>query len=156
MVEALAKLGYHNPSPVQLRVIPKALRGESLVCQSETGSGKTHAYLVPIVDRLDPNKGIQSIVIAPSRELARQVYEFARALLSFFPGLKVRLLTSETDKTSNEEGLDAAPQLVIGTPGRLEDVLAKGYAASLKEVRTVVLDEAQAINGFLGDHRRAA
>lgn len=148
MVEALAKLGYHNPSPVQLRVIPKALRGESLVCQSETGSGKTHAYLVPIVDRLDPNKGIQSIVIAPSRELARQVYEFARALLSFFPGLKVRLLTSEADKTSNEEGLDVAPQLVIGTPGRLEDVLAKGYAASLKEVRTVVLDEADMLLEF--------
>ena len=98
MVEALSKLGYLNPSPVQLRVIPKALRGESLVCQSETGSGKTHAYLVPIIDKLDPNKGIQAIVIAPSRELARQVYEFARALLAYvFSPRKRRKATMRKD-----------------------------------------------------------
>ena len=81
MVSALEKLGYKEPSPVQGKVIPKALRGDSILCQSETGSGKTHSYLIPILDRLDLNlPRLQAIVICPSRELARQVYDFAFAL----------------------------------------------------------------------------
>ena len=67
MVLALEKLGYKEPSPVQGRVIPKALKGDSILCQSETGSGKTHSYLVPIIDRLDLSlPRLQSIVICPS------------------------------------------------------------------------------------------
>ena len=143
MVSALEKLGYKEPSPVQEKVIPKALRGDSILCQSETGSGKTHAYLVPLIDRLDlclPR--LQAIVICPSRELARQVYDFAFPFTRFFPKLKVRLFTSSEDKTENEQGLSIAPQLVIGTPGRLKDLLAEDYKLNLRGVKTLVLDEA--------------
>ena len=143
LVAILAKLGYKEPSPVQGRVIPKALSGSSLVCQSETGSGKTHAYLVPIIERLDVNlPRLQAIVLCPSRELARQVYEFALEIAKYMPRLKVRLFTSETEKTQNVEGLTLAPHIVVATPGRAKDVLHDDYALDLHGVRTLVLDEA--------------
>lgn len=143
MVSALKKLGYESPSPVQERVIPKALSGKSLVCQSETGSGKTHSYLVPIIDSLDLNlPRLQSIIICPSRELARQVYEFAMEIGKYFPRFKVRLLTSEEEKTKNSSGLSIAPQMIVGTPGRLKDILISDYELDLHGVRSMVLDEA--------------
>lgn len=143
LVGALNKLGYVSPSPVQSRVIPKALSGSSLVCQSETGSGKTHAYLIPILENIDFNlPRLQSIVICPSRELARQVYEFAFAFTRFFPKLKVRLFTSETEKSQNVEGLTLAPQIIVATPGRAKDVLVDEYRLDLHGVRSLVLDEA--------------
>jgi len=143
LVSALAKLGYTEPSPVQANVIPKALKGTSLICQSETGSGKTHAYLIPILEKIDPNlPRLQDLVICPSRELARQVYEFAKPFERFFPRLKIRLFTSESEKSQNSEGLSEAPQLVIGTPGRLKDMLIDEYALDLHNLRTLVLDEA--------------
>ncbi|MDY6392460.1 MAG: DEAD/DEAH box helicase, partial [Bacilli bacterium] len=119
LVNALNKLGYVSPSPVQSRVIPKALSGKSLVCQSETGSGKTHSYLVPILEKIDMNlPRVQAVVLCPSRELARQVYEFAFAFTKYFPKLKVRLFTSEAEKTQNAEGLTIPPHIVVATPGR--------------------------------------
>jgi ATP-dependent RNA helicase CshB len=154
LVAALDKLGYHEPSPVQANVIPKALQGQSLICQSETGSGKTHAYLIPILQKIDPNlPRLQDLVICPSRELARQVYEFAKPFERFFPHLKIRLLTSEAEKTQNSEGLSQAPQLVIGTPGRLKDLLIDEYALDLHNLRTLVLDEADMLMdlGYFND-----
>ena len=143
MVSALDKMGYKEPSPVQTAVIPKALRGENLIAQSETGSGKTHAYLVPIIDRIDIHLSrLQAIVICPTRELARQTFDFAKAFERYFPTLKVRLFTSEANKTENTEGLTVAPQLVIGTPGRLKDLLISSEELNLRNIKTVVLDEA--------------
>ena len=143
MVASLAKQGYLSPSPVQERIIPKALRGQSLVCQSQTGSGKTHCYLIPIIDSLDLNlMKLQAIIIAPSRELARQIYDFALAFKDHFPRLKVRLITSEVEKAQNTEGLTTSPHIVIGTPGRLGEILDRDYELDLHGVKTLVLDEA--------------
>lgn len=143
LVNALKKLGYLSPSPVQSRVIPKALSGKSLVCQSETGSGKTHAYLVPILESIDFNlPRLQSVILCPSRELARQVYEFAFAFTRFFPKLKVRLFTSESEKTQNTQGLTIPPHIVVATPGRAKDVLLEEGSLDLHGVRSLVLDEA--------------
>lgn len=143
LVNALNKLGYKEPSKVQEQVIPKALIGKSLLAQSATGSGKTHAYLIPLLAKLDLNLSrLQDIIICPTRELARQTYDFARAFTRFFPKLKVRLFTSETSSSENLEGLSSAPHIVIGTPGRIHEILVKEHALSLQSVRTVVLDEA--------------
>ena len=154
LVHALEKLGYVYPTPVQSRIIPKALKRQSLVCQSQTGSGKTHAYLIPILDRIDlylPKT--QAIIVCPSRELARQVYEFATPFTRFFPKLKVRLLTSESQKSQNSEGLSIPPHIVIGTPGRLADLLTKSYELDLHQVKTLVLDEADMLleQGYFDD-----
>ena len=143
LVKALDELGYHQPSPVQSRVIPKALTHTSLLCQSQTGSGKTHAYLIPLLQTLDFSlKHLQALIICPSRELARQVYEFAFAFTPYFPDFKVRLITSEVEQAQNTEGLSASPQLIVGTPGRLKDILSEKYALDLRQVKTLVLDEA--------------
>ncbi len=143
MVDALADLGYSDPSPVQTAIIPKALRGVSLLAQSETGSGKTHAYLVPIIDRLDFSLAKpQAIILAPTRELARQIFEFAKAFVKYFPDFRLRLYTSEEEVKQNEEGRSMPPQLIIGTPGRLKDLLISRSIYPLDGVRTIVLDEA--------------
>lgn len=143
LVNALNKLGYQEPSSVQSAVLPRALAGKSLLAQSATGSGKTHAYLIPLIAKLDMNLSrLQDIIICPTRELARQTYAFAREFVRFYPKLKVRLFTSEADLSSNLDGLSSAPQIVIGTPGRLHEVLVKEYALQLNNVRSVVLDEA--------------
>ena len=154
MVAALNALGYKEPSKVQSTVIPKALRGVSLLAQSETGSGKTHAYLVPIIEKTDTNLNrLQAIIVAPTRELARQTYEFARQFQRFYQNLRVRLYTSEADISQNEEGLSVPPQIVIGTPGRLKDLLVDKHVLTLQNVRTVVLDEADMLLdlGFFAD-----
>jgi ATP-dependent RNA helicase CshB len=143
MVNALDKLGYHEPSPVQSAVIPKALRGVSLLAQSETGSGKTHAYLIPILEKTDTELNRpQAIIIAPTRELSRQIYDFAREFTKFYPHLHIRLYTPESDVAQNEEGQSVPPQIIIGTPGRLKDILVTRSLFGLQNVRTVVLDEA--------------
>lgn len=143
LVNTLGKLGYKEPSKVQCAVIPKALQGKSLLAQSATGSGKTHAYLIPIIAKTDFNLDrLQAIVVCPTRELARQTYEFAREFVRFYPKFKVRLFTSEVDVSQNEEGLSVAPHLIIGTPGRINDLLVKKDSLNLNNVRSVVLDEA--------------
>lgn len=143
MVNALAKQGYVSPSPVQTNVIPKVLRGKSVLVQSATGSGKTHAFLIPLIEKTDVNlPRLQSIIIAPTRELARQTYEFAKGFERFYPKLKIRLFTSEAEVAQNEEGLTKAPHMIIGTPGRLKDLLVDRHPLNLSNVRAVVLDEA--------------
>lgn len=143
MIEALKKQNYIEPSPVQLKIIPKALQGKSLLCQSETGSGKTHAYLIPLIEKIDTSlPRLQAIIITPSRELSRQVYEFAKPFQNYFQKLKIRLISSEEDRTASTSGLSIAPHIVIGTPGRLKDILSDSYELNLRGVKTLVLDEA--------------
>lgn len=154
MVSALDTLGYKDPSDVQSVVIPKALRNVSLLAQSETGSGKTHAYLIPIIEKSDMNLNrVQSIIIVPTRELARQTYDFARQFQRFYQNLRIRLYSSEMDVSQNEEGSSVPPQIIIGTPGRLKDLLVSKHIMTLQNVRTVVLDEADMLLdlGFFTD-----
>ena len=143
MLSSLKKQGYAEPSPVQANIIPRILRGESLVVQSATGTGKTHTFLIPIIDEIDFNlPRLQAIIIAPSRELARQIFEFARPFQSHFQKMKVRLISSEAEKRETASGLSEAPHIIIGTPGRLKDILINDYPLDLRNVKTVVLDEA--------------
>ena len=143
MTMSLTRQKFVNPSPIQLRSIPKALKGETLMVQSSTGSGKTLCYLIPIIDKINlSNQVTQAIIIAPTRELAQQIYDFAIPFTKEFPELKIRLLKSGEEKENSIKGLSIAPHIVIGTPGRLSDVLAKEHALALNFVKTVVFDEA--------------
>lgn len=154
MFAALRKLGYVEASPVQSATIPKALKGASLLAQSETGSGKTHAFLIPIIERIDKHLDRpQALIVAPTRELARQIFDFAREFQRFFPTFHLRLYTSESDVTDDESGRLKPPQLIIGTPGRLADLLVKRQQFSLRSVKCLVLDEADMLldMGFFAD-----
>lgn len=154
MTTALEELGYKNPSKVQELVIPHVLKRESLVVTSETGSGKTHSFLVPIIDSLDYSLNqIQAIIIAPTRELAKQTYDFARAFKEYFSNLRIALLTSQVEKSKNENKLSNAPQIIVATPGRLLDLGITNNVANLSTTKFIVLDEADMLmdSGFLDD-----
>ena len=142
MLKSLSRQGFYTPSPIQLRTIPKALKGETLMVQSATGTGKTLCFLIPVIDNIDlKNQSLQAIIVAPTRELAQQIYDFAIPFTKEFPELKIRLFKSGTEKENTLKGLSIAPHIIIGTPGRLADALKDGVL-SLKKVKTVVFDEA--------------
>lgn len=152
MIESLERQGFKEPSEIQLRSIPKALKGETLMVQSATGTGKTLAFLVPIIEQIDlKNQSIQSIIIVPTRELAQQVFDFATPFMKEFPGLKIKLFKSGIEREESSKGLSVLPHIVIGTPGRLADILVG--KVSLKTAKTIVLDEADMLlrEGFFGE-----
>ena len=152
MIKSLNRQGFTNPSEIQLRAIPKALKGETLMVQSATGTGKTLAFLVPIIEKIDfKNQSIQAIIIAPTRELAQQIYDFAIPFVKEFPTLKIKLFKSGIEREESLQGLSIPPHIAIGTPGRLLDILVG--KVSLKSVNTIVLDEADMLltEGFFGE-----
>ncbi|ULQ49161.1 DEAD/DEAH box helicase [Liquorilactobacillus nagelii] len=151
---ALKKIGFKQPTPVQQRLIPLISKGKNVVGQAETGSGKTHAFLLPIVNTLDPKvQGVQAVITTPSRELAYQIYEAAKQLLESQAKLIVHNYVGGTDKKRQIEKLShLQPQLVIGTPGRVHDLI-KEHALDLHRVHYFVVDEADMTldMGFLKD-----
>ena len=152
MIKSLERQGFVNPSEIQLRAIPKALKGETLMVQSATGTGKTLAFLVPIIEKVDlKNQNIQAIIIAPTRELAQQIFDFATPFLKEFPDVKIKLFKSGIEREESAQGLSIPPHIAIGTPGRLADILVG--SVSLKSVNTIVLDEADMLlrEGFFGE-----
>jgi len=143
LIEALTTLKYIDMTPVQEAVIPKILKGESLLVRSQTGSGKTHAFLVPLFEKLNANSNsVQAIVIAPTRELASQIFDFANQINKLHKKLRILLLAGGLEKSRNSERLALGPQLVIATPGRLKDIGFVNSVITLETVETIVLDEA--------------
>ena len=142
MLVSLDRQHFTTPSDIQLRTIPRALRGETLMVQSATGTGKTLCFLIPVIEKIDlKNQQLQAIIVAPTRELAQQIYDFAIPFTKEFPELKIRLFKSGEEKENTLKGLSIAPHIIIGTPGRLADSLVNS-SLSLKGVKTFVLDEA--------------
>lgn len=153
--QGLAKIGFTKPTPVQEKVIPAMLKGESVIVQAATGSGKTHAYLIPILNAIDEDtRCVQAIVTAPSRELADQLYRVARQLRDA-SGLNITIahLAGGSDRDRQIARFEQnKPQLVIATPGRLLDFADKKILL-LDQVKNFVIDEADMTLdlGFLGD-----
>lgn len=154
MINSLTSQRYFEPSSVQLKAIPKALKGETMLVQSATGSGKTLCYLIPIIEKINYQKQcVQAIIVAPTRELAQQIYDFAIPFTKDFKDLKIRLLKSGEEKENSLKGLSIAPHIIIGTPGRLKDVLSVSHALDLDHVKTIVFDEADMLlkEGYFDD-----
>ena len=153
--QGLAKIGFTKPTPVQEKVIPAMLKGKSVIVQAATGSGKTHAYLIPILNAIDEDaRYVQAIVTAPSRELADQLYRVARQLRDN-SGLNIVIahLAGGSDRDRQIARFEQnKPQLVIATPGRLLDFADKKILL-LDQVKNFVIDEADMTLdlGFLAD-----
>ncbi|KRN89034.1 DEAD/DEAH box helicase [Ligilactobacillus ceti] len=144
ITEALAELNFKQPTEVQSSLIPKILKGMSVVGQSQTGSGKTHTFLLPIFEKIDPTvKGVQAVITTPSRELAYQIYEAAKQLAKFTDGeIAVANYVGGTDKQRQVEKLKKSqPQIVIGTPGRILDLM-QSNALDIHNAHYLVVDEA--------------
>ena len=155
MLRTLDEVGYSDPTPIQALVLPVALSGRDLIGQARTGSGKTAAFAVPILEQLDPNsESVQALVLCPTRELAAQVtIEFEKLA----KGRSVQILTVVGGDPIRRQldGLIAHPQVVVGTPGRVLDHLQR-RTLSLGAIRFVVLDEADRMldMGFAPDVER--
>jgi ATP-dependent RNA helicase CshB len=156
LIDAVNSLGFNKPTEIQERVIPAILKGYSLIGQSQTGTGKTHSYLLPIMEQLDPTKQeVQAIISAPTRELANQIYKEALKLAEHFPEdapVQVRCFIGGTDKQRTIDKLKIQPQLVIGTPSRIKD-LVNAQALQVYGATILVIDEADLMldMGFIED-----
>ncbi|WP_269790916.1 ATP-dependent RNA helicase DbpA [Stenotrophomonas sp. Iso1] len=136
-------LGYTSMTPVQALSLPPILEGRDVIAQAPTGSGKTAAFGLGLLNRIDPaTSRIQALVLCPTRELADQVGKQLRKLATGIPNLKLLILTGGMPLGPQLASLEAHdPQVVVGTPGRVQE-LARKRALNLGQVRTFVLDEA--------------
>ncbi|MGO2083161.1 DEAD/DEAH box helicase [Vagococcus sp.] len=144
MLEALTKKGFEEPTAVQKKLIPVIFNGRSVVGESQTGSGKTHTFLIPIMNELNTKRDeVQAIITTPSRELAEQIYQAAIELASFSgEEMRVASYVGGTDKKRQIEKLkNQQPHLVIGTPGRILDLI-ENQALKSYTAKTLVIDEA--------------
>ena len=142
--EALRDLNFVEATPVQEKLIPVVLSGRALVGESKTGSGKTHTFLLPIFQMLDEEAdSVQAVITAPSRELAAQIYQAARQLARFSEKeIRVANYVGGTDKARQIGKLESSqPHIVIGTPGRIYDLVESGDLA-IHKAKTFVVDEA--------------
>ena len=142
---ALKELRFETLTPVQEEVIEPALAGNNLIVQSQTGSGKTHSFLIPMFNNLDPaKKEVQVVITAPSRELATQLYDFAKQMASHSENeISIVKYIGGTDKVKQIEKLknSGQPQIVIGTPGRIFDLMSEN-ALWVQTAHTMIIDEA--------------
>ena len=142
LLAAIEKLGYERPSPIQAMSIPTALKGADIVGLSETGSGKTAAFVLPALSLLDlDNKHPQVLILCPTRELAVQVCEEVHRLGSQMPGLHATPVYGGAPMDRQLRALHTGVQLIVGTPGRLLDHLRRG-SFDPSHIKMAVLDEA--------------
>ncbi|HGE8137147.1 TPA: ATP-dependent RNA helicase DeaD [Salmonella enterica] len=153
ILEALTDLGYEKPSPIQAECIPHLLGGRDVLGMAQTGSGKTAAFSLPLLNNLDPElKAPQILVLAPTRELAVQVAEAMTDFSKHMRGVNVVALYGGQRYDVQLRALRQGPQIVVGTPGRLLDHLKRG-TLDLSKLSGLVLDEADEMlrMGFIED-----
>ena len=142
VLRALTDVGYETPSPIQARTIPHLLEGRDVVGLAQTGTGKTAAFALPVLSRLDVRqKSPQALVLAPTRELALQVSEAFERYAAHLPGVRVLPIYGGQGYGVQLSALRRGVHVVVGTPGRIMDHLEKG-TLDLSELRFLVLDEA--------------
>ncbi len=151
--QALVDVGYETPSAIQARIIPHMLKGADVLGQAQTGTGKTAAFALPILARLDlRQKPPQVLVLAPTRELAIQVAEAFQKYARHLPGFHVLPIYGGSDMRGQLRQLERGVHVVVGTPGRVMDHMRRG-SLDLSKLQTLVLDEADEMlrMGFIDD-----
>ena len=153
LMRAIDKKGYVEATPVQTGAIPHFMEWKDVIAKAPTGTGKTFAFGIPMVEHIDPeNNSIQALVLAPTRELAIQIQDELRDLCAFKEGVRVVCLYGGQPIDKQITQLKKSPQIVVATPGRLMDHM-KRHTVRLDKVQTVVLDEADRMldMGFVRD-----
>jgi ATP-dependent RNA helicase DeaD len=153
VLKALEDVGYESPSPIQAETIPLLLAGRDLVGQAQTGTGKTAAFALPILSQLNPaTNGVQTLVLAPTRELAIQVAEAFQKYAKHMPGFHVLPIYGGQSYEPQLASLRRGVHVVVGTPGRVMDHMKRG-TLKLDNLRYLVLDEADEMlrMGFIDD-----
>jgi ATP-dependent RNA helicase CshB len=156
IIKSINELGFNKPTEIQERMIPIVLKGDSAIGQSRTGTGKTHSYVLPILERIDPKqKEVQAVICAPTRELATQIYHQILKIIEHCSpenAIMARCYIGGTDKQRTIEKLKVQPHIVVGTPGRIKDLMNE-RALFIHTASTLVVDEADMMldMGFIQD-----
>ncbi|MBI3174402.1 MAG: DEAD/DEAH box helicase [Chloroflexi bacterium] len=154
--QGILKAGYETPTPIQEAAIPAALQGQDLIGTAQTGTGKTAAFVLPILNRLldGPRGAPRALIVTPTRELADQINDVIRTLAA---GTKIRSVTVYGGVGANPQiqALRQGVEILVACPGRLLDLIAQGHAR-MEKIEVLVLDEADRMfdMGFLPDVRR--
>jgi len=142
ILRAIEEMGFEEMTPIQAKAIPMILEGADVVGQAQTGTGKTAAFGIPLLMKINPkDKSLQAIVLCPTRELAIQVAEELRKLAKFMHGIKVLPVYGGQEITKQIRSLKSGVQVIIGTPGRVMDHMRR-RTVKFDDVSMVVLDEA--------------
>lgn len=142
ILRAVMEMGFEAATPIQAAAIPVVMSGKDVIGQAQTGTGKTAAFGIPLLEKLDPKmKKLQAIVLCPTRELAIQVADEIRRLAKFMHGIKVLPVYGGQEITKQIRSLKGGVQLIIGTPGRVMDHMRR-RTIKCEHVHTIVLDEA--------------
>lgn len=151
ILKAIEEMGFETPTPIQTLAIPKATEGYDVIGQAQTGTGKTAAFAIPMLERIDPKAGLQGLVLSPTRELAVQIAQEINRLAVY---LKVGVLPIYGGQSIEHQfrGLRNRPEIVVGTPGRILDHISR-RTLDLSNIQYLVLDEADEMldMGFLED-----
>lgn len=156
MMDVIGKLNFTEPTEIQKQAIPKILTGKSVIGQSHTGSGKTHAFLLPLFNQINTDKReVQFVITAPTRELALQLYDEVKKVIKYADkdGEWIpKLVVGGTEKQKMADQLRVPPHIIVGTPGRILD-LVKDKSLSIYSATSFVVDEADLMLdlGFIDD-----
>ena len=156
MLKALEKKGYGYPTTIQAEAIPHFLAWKDVIAKAPTGTGKTFAFGIPMIEHIDnQSEEVQGLILAPTRELAIQIGDELRGLLTYFDGIRVAVLYGGAGIGGQIRQMEKRPQIVVATPGRLMDHYNR-KTIRLDKIQTVVLDEADRMldMGFFKDVTR--
>lgn len=141
--QVIDELGFEKPTPIQEKVIPLVSKRKDIIGISQTGTGKTHAFLLPIINQIEVSKDmIQAVITAPTRELANQIFEQAKVFMKYNPELRISLIVGGSDRQKAVNKLAIQPHVVIGTPGRIKDLSLDEQALKITTADIMVIDEA--------------
>ncbi len=142
ILRAVKELGFEYMTPIQEQVIPLFMTGRDIIVQAQTGTGKTAAFGIPILQKIDPeNRNLQAVILCPTRELAMQAAEELRKFSKYMHGIKVLPVYGGQDIVKQIKNLKGGVQIVVGTPGRVMDHMRR-HTLRMDHVHTIVLDEA--------------
>ena len=153
MLKALEKKGYGYPTTIQAQAIPPFMEWKDVIAKAPTGTGKTFAFGIPMIEHIDAeSEAVQGLILAPTRELAIQIGDELRGLLTYYQGIRVAVLYGGAGIGGQIKQLERKPQIVVATPGRLMDHYNR-KTIRLDKIQTVVLDEADRMldMGFFKD-----
>lgn len=151
VLRGIYSIGFEKPSPIQSKAIKPMMDGKDLLAQAQSGTGKTGAFSIGTLNRIDTSKNtIQAVILSPTRELSQQSYDVISSLSSFMDNLKLQLLVGGTSVMTDIEQLtEQTPHIVVGCPGRTFDMIKRGHLVT-KELKIIVIDEADELlsSGF--------
>lgn len=153
IIKAIKEIGYESPSPIQLKTIPHLLKGSDIIGQAQTGTGKTAAFSIPILQKIDAaNGGLQAIILTPTRELAIQVAEAIHSYAKYIKNVRVLPVYGGQSIFQQVKHLRNGVQIIVGTPGRVMDHIRR-ETIEFSELKMLVLDEADEMlrMGFIDD-----